>query len=145
MDHAKAVRRPALDAECARQESPQRKNVCQEGALGALPQGYGAKDPCVAGANDEWLCHNQDACNLLAQNPRSQNDHFCPIVLADVPPHPQTQAGAVHAGMVVTPILASAVEEEADHPPPPMFSNSGRGRRHLRSCQHLVSFEKIRP
>jgi hypothetical protein len=122
MDHAEAVRRAALNAERARQESHQRKNVCQEGALGALPQGYSVEQaPHVAGANDERLCHNQDACDLLAQNPRSQNDHFRPIVLADVPPRPQAQAGAVRAGMVVTPITVRMVEEGANHPPTTVF------------------------
>ncbi len=76
MDHAEAVRRAALDAKRARQESHQRKNVHQEGALGALPQGYGVEAPHVAGAKDELLRRNQDACDLLTQNPRSQNDHF---------------------------------------------------------------------
>ncbi len=66
MDHAKAVRRAALDAERACQEPGQHKNVHQKGALGALPQGYGVKAPHVAGANNERLCHNQDVCNLLA-------------------------------------------------------------------------------
>jgi hypothetical protein len=121
MDHAEAVRRAALDAERARQESCQHKNVCQEGALGALPQGYGVKAPRVAGINDERLCRNQDACNLLAQNPRSQNDHFRPIVLVDVPPRPQAQAGSVRAGMVVTPVPAHTVEEGANHPPVAVF------------------------
>jgi hypothetical protein len=81
MDHAKTVRSAALDAKHSRQESRQHKNVRQEGALGALPQGYGVKPPRVAGTNDELLLRNQDACDLLAQIPRSQNDHFRPIVL----------------------------------------------------------------
>jgi hypothetical protein len=113
MDDAKAMRRAALDTKCARQEVHQRKNVHQEGAHGALPQGYSIKAPHVAGANKEWLCHNQDACNLLAQNPRLQNDHFCPILLAGVPPHPQAQARAVCAGMVVTPVPIRAFEKGA--------------------------------
>jgi hypothetical protein len=94
---------------------PTRSHV---GALGALPQGYGVEAPCVACAINERLRHNQDACNLLAQNPRLQNDHFRPIVLADILPHPQAQAGAVHTGMVVTPVPVHAVEEGDNHPPP---------------------------
>jgi hypothetical protein len=121
MDHAKAVRRAALNAECARQESCQRKNVRQEGALGALSQGYGVVAPHVAGAKDELLHRNQDACDLLAQNPRSKNDHFRPIFLVDVPPRVQAQPGAVHAGMVVTPVPAGAVEEGANQPPTAVF------------------------
>ncbi len=58
----------------------------------------------MASANEEWQCHNQDACNLLAQNPRWLNDHFPPIILAVILPRPQVQAGAVHARMVVTPV-----------------------------------------
>jgi hypothetical protein len=118
MDDAKAVRRAALDTECARQEARQRKNVCQEGALGALPQGYGTGAPHVAGANKERLRRNQGACHLLAQNPRLQNGPFRSIVLAAVPPRPQAQAGAVYAGTVVTPIPVGALEEGAVHPPP---------------------------
>jgi hypothetical protein len=54
-------------------------------------------------------------------NPRSQNDHLPPIVLVDIPPCPQAQAGAVCAGMVVTPVPARAVEEGANHPPATVF------------------------
>jgi hypothetical protein len=78
MDHAKTVRRAALNAERAHQESRQHKNVHQEGALGALPQGDSVIAPRVAGANNERLHCNQDVCNLLAQSPRLQNDHFRP-------------------------------------------------------------------
>ncbi len=117
MDDAKAVRRAALNAKHIHQEAHQRKNVCEKGALGALPQGYGVGAPCEVGANKERQCHNQDACNPLAQNPRLQNNHFCPIVVAGIPPRPQAQAGAVHAGTVVTPVPVCAVKEGAvDHP-----------------------------
>ncbi len=53
MDDSEAVRRAALNANRARQDAFQCKNVCQEGALGALPQGYGIKAPHVAGAVEE--------------------------------------------------------------------------------------------
>ncbi len=121
MDDAKAERRAALDAKHAHQEACQCKNVCQEGALGALPKGYGIKAPQVAGANEERLRRSQDACNLLAQNPRSQNNHFHPIVLAGIPPCPQAQARAVCTGMVVTPIPVCALEEGAVHSPAAVF------------------------
>ncbi len=94
MDDAKVVGRAALDAKRARQEARQCKNMHQEGALGALPQGYGVEAPCAAGANNKRPHRNQDACNLLAQNPRLQNNHFRPIVLAGIPPRPQAQASA---------------------------------------------------
>ena len=74
MDDAKAARRAALDAERLRQEARQRQNVRQEGALGAIPQGYGVDAPRVAGANEEMQRHFQQAADLLAQNPRSQNN-----------------------------------------------------------------------
>jgi hypothetical protein len=64
---------------------------------------------------------NQDACNLLTQNPRSQNDHFCPILLVHVLPCLQAQAGAVHAKTVVTPVPARTVEEGAKQPPAAVF------------------------
>jgi hypothetical protein len=121
MDDAKAVRRAALDAERACKEARQHENMHQDGALGALPQGYGVKAPCVAGADEERLRCNQDVCNLLAQNPRLQNDHLCPIIFADVLPCPQAEAGAVCAGTVVTPISVCTVEEGAIHPPAAVF------------------------
>jgi hypothetical protein len=138
MDDAKAVRRAALNVERIHQEARQCKNMCQEGTLGALPQGYGIKAPRVAGSDKEWQRGNQDVCDLLAQNPRSQNDHFCPIILAGLPPHLKAQAGAVHAGMVVTPVPVRGVEEGAVHPLL-LFSNSRSSRRHLRSCRHSKS------
>jgi hypothetical protein len=121
MDDAKAVRRAALDTKRVCQEACQRENMRQEGALGALPQGYGIEAPCVAGTNNERLWRNQDACNLLAQNPRLQNDHFCPIVLAGVLPRPLAQAGAVHAGTVLTPVPVCVVEEGAVFAPAAVF------------------------
>jgi hypothetical protein len=121
MDDAKAVRRAALDSKLARQEVSQRKNVHQKGTLGALPQGYGIEARRVAGASEERLRRNQGACNLLAQNPRLQNDHFHPIVLAGILPRPQAQEEAVHAGTVVTLVPVRAVEEGAVHPPTAAF------------------------
>ncbi len=93
----------------------------QKGALAALPQGYGVEAPRVAGDNEERLRRNQGACDLLAQNPRSQNNHFRPIVLAGVLPRPQAQAEAVHAGTVVTPVPVCTVEEGAIHLPASVF------------------------
>jgi hypothetical protein len=101
MDDAKAARRAALDAERLRQEARQRQNVRQEGALGAIPQGYGVDAPRVAGANEEMQRHFQQAADLLAQNPRSQNNHFRPVV-PEEPPRGGDEDS--HARMVVTPI-----------------------------------------
>ncbi len=56
---------------------------------------------------------NQDACHLLTQNPRLQNDHFHPIVVEGGPPRPQAQAGAAHTGVVVTPIPVRTVDKGA--------------------------------
>jgi hypothetical protein len=73
MHAAKAARRSGLDAECVCQEARGRKNVRQEGAVCTLTQGYGIEAPGVADANKARQLQNQDACNLLACNPRSQN------------------------------------------------------------------------
>jgi hypothetical protein len=82
MHAAKAARRRSgLDAECRCIEGGGRENVRQEGTLGALHQGYGIKAPRVAGADEVCQLQNQDACNLLACNPRLQNNHFRPIVV----------------------------------------------------------------
>jgi hypothetical protein len=62
MDDAEAVWRAALDAKHICQEARQCKKVHQEGALGALPQGYGIKAPpvcvCVSGLRFWMGCCN---------------------------------------------------------------------------------------
>ena len=111
MDDAEAARRAALDAERLRQEARQRQNVRQEGALGAIPQGYGVVAPRVAGANEEMQRHFQQAADLLAQNPRSQNNHFRPVV-PEEPPRGGDENG--RARTVVTPVpFRGAVEGAA--------------------------------
>jgi hypothetical protein len=58
----------------------------------------------------------------LVQSPRSQNNHFHPIILAGVLSCPQAQAvGAVHAGTVVTPVPVRAVDKGAIHHPTAVF------------------------
>jgi hypothetical protein len=109
MDTAKALRRASLEAKRLRVEARGRKNVHQEGALAALPQGYGVDAPHVAGSNEMHQLQNQDASSLLAQNPRLQNNHFHPIVVEGGPPHPQAQAGAARTGTVVTPVPVRTV------------------------------------
>ncbi len=108
MDDAKAARQAALDAERLHQEAHQHQNVRQEGALGAIPQGYGVDAPHVAGANAEQQCHFQQAADLLAQNLRSQNNHFHPVV-PEEPPRGGNENG--HVRMVVMPVpVCGAVE-----------------------------------
>jgi hypothetical protein len=113
MHPAEAARRAALDAKRFHQEVHGCKNVRQEGALGALPQGYGVEASRVASANEAHQLQNQDACNLLACNPRLQNNHFCPIVVEGDPHRP-------HNRMVVTPVSpipVIAADEGAIHQP----------------------------
>jgi hypothetical protein len=117
MDMAEASRRASLEAKRLRVEVHERKNVRQEGALGALHWGYGVDAPRVAGANKARQRQNQDASNLLVQNPRLQNNHFRPIVAEGGPPCPQAQAGAAHTGSVVTPIPIRTVDGGAVHCP----------------------------
>ncbi len=50
------------------------------GALGMLPEGTGVDTLHVHGANPLHQQELQDACSVLAQNPRSTNSHFCPVV-----------------------------------------------------------------
>ncbi len=71
MHATKAARVSGLDAKRLRVEACGHENVRQEGSLGALPQGYGIKAPHVAGANEARRLQKQDACSLLACNPRS--------------------------------------------------------------------------
>jgi hypothetical protein len=104
MDTAKALRRASLEAEHHRVEVRWQKNIRQERALGALPWGYCIDAPRVDGADKVRQRQNQDASSLLTQNPKLQNDHFCPIVVEGGPPCPQAQAGAARTGTVATPV-----------------------------------------
>ena len=45
-----------------------------------LPEGTGVDAPHVCGALPSHQQELQDACTILAQNPRSTNSHFCPVV-----------------------------------------------------------------
>jgi hypothetical protein len=119
MDTAEASIRASLEAERLRIEARGRKNIRQEGALGALPRGYGVDAPHVAGADKARRCQNQDASSLLVQNPRLQNDHFHPIVVEGSPPCPQAQR-------FVTPVPAhtvdgGAVRVQGQQPLPPQL------------------------
>ncbi len=93
----KAARRSALDAKRLHQEAYGHKNLCQEGALGAFPQGYGVRALRVASANEACQLQNQDTCDLLACNPRLQNNHLHPIMVGGGPPCPPDRT-------IVTPI-----------------------------------------
>jgi hypothetical protein len=109
MDSSKAARQAAIHEERILQEARQRKNVHQEGALGAIPQGYGVVPPRVAGANEEEQRQNQHVANLLTQNPCSQNNYFRPVVLVE-PPIPQGED--IRARMVITPIVGATASDE---------------------------------
>jgi hypothetical protein len=102
MDAAMAARQAAADASRLIRDERAAENVRQEGAFGAIPRGYGVDAPHVPGANQARQCRNQVACDLLAQNPRSQNDHLRPIVPFDGPA-PTARGGEG----VVTPIQAA--------------------------------------
>ena len=78
MDAAKADCRAAQDAERLHQEAHQCANVCQEGALGALPRGYGIAAPRVAGPRRSSST-KISMTNLLVQNSRLQNNLFLPF------------------------------------------------------------------
>jgi len=52
------------------------ENDYQEGVLGMLPEGTGVDAPHVRGAPPLRQQELQDACTILAQNPRSTNPQF---------------------------------------------------------------------
>jgi hypothetical protein len=113
MDTAMASRWASLEAKCLCVEACGHENVQQEGALGALPWGYGVDAPCVVGTNKARQHQSQDASNLLTPNLRLQNDHFYPIVVEGGLPCPQAQAGAASTGVVGTPVPVCTVDKEA--------------------------------
>jgi hypothetical protein len=110
IDTAEASRRASLEAKHLCVEARGHKNLRQEGALDALPWGYSIDAPCVAGADEACQRQNQDASSLLVQNPRSQNNHFHPIMVVGGPPCHQAQAGAGRTGMAVTPVPVRMVD-----------------------------------
>ena len=137
MDTAKAARRASLEAEHLRIEAHGLKKVRQEGALGALPQGYGIDASRVAGTNKAHQHQNQDTCNLLLQNPRLQNDHLHPIMVEGCLPHPRAQAGAAHMGRLLHPLLSAWWMKERSTSLP--LSKSRDGSSYLYSFQHSTS------
>jgi hypothetical protein len=68
------------DADTRRVQARSLENDYQEGALGMLPEGIGVDAPRVRGAPPLRQQELQDACAILAQNPRSTNSHFRPVV-----------------------------------------------------------------
>ena len=70
-DAFEETRLAAADADCARVEVHACENVRQESALGALPHAYGVDAPCVSKATKACQHQNDEACDLLAANPRS--------------------------------------------------------------------------
>ena len=72
--------RQRRDADTCRVQARSLENDYQEGALGMLPEGTGVDPPHVGGANPSRQQELQDACSILAQNPRSTDSHFRPVV-----------------------------------------------------------------
>ena len=72
--------RQRRDADTRRVQARSLENDYQEGALGMLPEGTGVDAPHVRGAHPLRQQELQDACAILAQNPRSTNSHFRPVV-----------------------------------------------------------------
>jgi len=68
--------RQRRDADTRRVQARSLKNDYQEGALGILPEGTGVDAPYVRGAPPSRQQELQDACAILALNPRSTNSHF---------------------------------------------------------------------
>ena len=72
--------RQRRDADTRRVQARSLENDFQEGALGMLPEGTGVDVLHVRGANPLRQQELQDVCAILAQNPRSTNSHFRPVV-----------------------------------------------------------------
>ena len=72
--------RQRRDADTRRVRARSLENDYQESALGMLPEGTGVDAPHVRGAPPSRQQELQDACAILAQNPRSTNSHFRPVV-----------------------------------------------------------------
>ena len=72
--------RQRRDADTRRVRARSLENDYQESALGMLPEGTGVDAPHVRGAPPSRQQELQDACTILAQNPRSTNSHFRPVV-----------------------------------------------------------------
>ena len=72
--------RQRRDADTCRVQARSLENDYQEGAFGMLPEGIGVDAPHVRGAPPLRQQDLQDACTILAQNPRSTNSHFRPVV-----------------------------------------------------------------
>ncbi len=112
-DAAESVRSAASSAERARLEARAVENNCQEGALGV-------DAPSVPGATVTHWRQIQDACNLLARNPVSQNDHTRPVMLFAPPTAAEVEAA------LPPPIVAATVT-------PADTANAARGEQVLRA------------
>jgi hypothetical protein len=76
------------DANTHRVKACSLENDYQEGVLGMLPEGTGINAPHVRGVSPLRQQELQDGCAILAQNPRSINLHFHPVVPGGHSPHP---------------------------------------------------------
>jgi hypothetical protein len=76
------------DANTCHMEARSLENDYQDGALGMLPEGTGVCVPHVRGTSPSHQQELQDACTILAQNPRSTNLHFRPVEPGGHSPHP---------------------------------------------------------
>ena len=127
-DTSEETRLAAAVADRARVEARAIENVRQEGALGALPRAYGVDAPRVPKATEARQHQNDEACNLLAANPRSQNNHARPVALLEPPPAvpPPALPPIVAAAAVITPPTANTTNGPRpaplqQQPPPPQL------------------------
>ena len=125
-DTSEETRLAAADANRARVEARACENVRQEGALGALPCAYGVDAPRVPEATEARQRQNDEACNLLAANPRSQNNHARPVALLEPPPALPPPALPHIVAAVITPPTANTTNGPRpallqQQPPPPQL------------------------
>jgi hypothetical protein len=90
-----------------------------------LPEGTGVDAPHVRGANPLRQQELQDACSILAQNPRSTNSHFCPVVTGGHSPHPliSPAVAADSSGDNSANLAAGPTVPEVNYSAPPNVAN----------------------
>ena len=152
-DAAENARLEAAATEAARLEARSRENVRQEGALGALPRAYGVDAPRVSGAAEAHQRQNQDACDLLAQNPTSQNNHTRPVGMPVLPPTAATpivtpptadvttngdRAASTQQQQAAPPQLPTLLNLAAMAVPPSASAGGGTGTGHLPAVPGLA-------
>ena len=111
------------DADTRRFQARSLENDYQEGVLGMLPEGTGIDAPHVRGALPSRQQELQDACAILAQNPRSTNLHFRPLVPEGHSPRPLVSSAFAdnRAATICSTSPLAHLSPRSIAPPPPTW------------------------